>query len=606
MNSATDPESSFRWGPRWLDADRARFHVWAPGCDELRLVLESEPNPLPIPMQRDDEGGFSCTVEASAPIRYRFQLPDGQRRPDPLSRYQPDGVHGASLLPAPDAFAWSDHNYRGVARSALLIYELHIGTFTLEGTYRAAMERLDELVDLGITAIELMPLNETAGQRNWGYDGVQWFAPQHQYGTPEDLQRFIDAAHARGLAVILDVVYNHYGPEGNYLHGYGGYVSKTHKTSWGDAPNFDGPGKETMRSIVLENLRYWIEKFHFDGLRVDALHCMLDKSPTHVVREMGQAFAQLRARSRYPLHLIAESNVYDPELLADLDGDGYGFDLIWSDCFLHSIAAIQQPDKSMSNRLYDPDQDLQTSLDRGYVYQGTLRLPRRRLAPEEAPDRADLERLIFCIQNHDFVGNHPTGLRLHAATSPDAHRAAAALLLLHPAVPMLFMGEELASPTPFLFFTDFQDPRLRRGVERGRRREYPQHDWKRSDSPLDEASFTKSKLVARTEGDRAMRSWYRRLIALRHLGRSEGWLRSEALTVQPASASWPGPQLHYQTDQHDVTVAVHVAPHEPKLDVWTSPQCGEILLSQNVEPGSEPSTIQAHPHAVLVHRSPRP
>ncbi len=291
-------------------------------------------------MLRDEEGVFTLRVPARAGDRYWFELADGKLRPDPASRYQPDGVHGPSQVINTRTFSWKTRDWRGIPKHDIVMYELHVGTFTEQGTYDAAIQRLDELVELGVTAIELMPVVETAGDRNWGYDGVNFYAPRHSFGPPESLQRFVDEAHARGLAVFLDVVYNHFGPEGNYLHDFGGYVSQAHRTAWGDAPNFDEEGASKVRDFILGNVAYWIEEFQFDGLRLDAIHCIADHSKTHIVNEIGQLVDGLRRRLGREICLIAESNVYDPELLTQLNEEGHGFDAAWCDDFLHSVFAV--------------------------------------------------------------------------------------------------------------------------------------------------------------------------------------------------------------------------------------------------------------------------
>ena len=500
MNSHTstlqssDIRKPISFGPHFNDDGSVTFQVWAPRHQKLSVVMLGPDSEQSIEMASDGQGLFSVTHRARAGDRYWIELPDGTRRPDPATRFQPDGVHGPSQLVDTGAFRWqSDHSqtdqWRGVPKRSLILYELHVGTFTAQGTYLSAIERLPELVELGVTAIELMPLAETAGERNWGYDGVNFYAPRHSFGTPDELCRFIDAAHALGLAVILDVVYNHFGPEGNYLHDFGGYISKKHRTVWGDAPNFDEEASRYMRDYIVQNAVYWIEQFRFDGLRLDAIHCIEDDSQIHVVTEIGQAIDELRVKLEREICLIAESNVYDPELLTQLSERGHGFDAAWCDDFLHSVFAVLRPGEHMSSREYHPHSDLDIVLRRGFVFQGTLRTTRARipLAPQSPAVR--LESLIFAIQNHDFIGNHPTGLRLHQLTSHDAQRAAAALLIMHPSIPMLFMGEEFATDNPFLFFADFGDQPLRRAVEDGRRREYPQHDWTHSASPLDEVVF---------------------------------------------------------------------------------------------------------------------
>lgn len=461
--------------------------------------------------------------------RYMYQFGAGTPRPDPASRFQPTGVHGPSEVIASE-FAWSDDQWNGVCREDLIIYELHIGTFTSEGTFSAAATRLDELVDLGITAIELMPVADAAGRWNWGYDGVCLYAPNRNYGTPEDLRRLVDVAHSKGLAVILDVVYNHLGPEGNYLGPSGPYLSAKHNTVWGAAPNFDDPvhGQE-LRRFFIANAIHWYHEYHIDGLRIDAIHCMKDESETHVAAEISHAVKQWSLHAARPAMLIAESNVYDPQMLAPLDEGGIGFDAEWCDDFLHSVFAVVRPGIQVCHRTYIQGTDLDQTLRMGYVYEGTLAGERGRQIPES---RVDTSGLIYSIQHHDFIGNHPLGKRLQHLTSSETQRAAAALLILSPAIPMLFMGEEFACERPFQFFVDFSDDHLRQAVVEGRKREYPQHEWSDGTLPIDPSAYFDSKIGAAEDGDRRMRDWYQSLIRVRQAWRAEGCLSDANLTVK--------------------------------------------------------------------------
>ena len=520
----------FDFGARVNADGKVTFRVWAPACESLGISFVDDENRA-LPMVRDSRGLFTLTTDIASGTKYWIVLPNGNRRPDPASRFQPEGVHGPSQVVDTGRFAWKQNQWRGISKEDLIIYELHLGTFTPSGNYRGAIGRLHEIVSLGATAIELMPLAQSAGLRNWGYDGVNFFAPHHVYGSPDELRQFIDAAHELNLAVILDVVYNHFGPEGNYLHEFGGYISDQHGTPWGDAPDFEGQGSVTMRDFVIANACYWLKEYRFDGLRLDAIHCMIDSSSPHVVTEIGRAVNELRRDVKHKIHLIGESNVYDPHLLTSLDAGGHGFDALWCDDFLHSVFAIFRPGEHMSQRHYVSHDDLQTVLRRGFVFQGGLNGRRERVPAEPLVPRAKTESLIFAIQNHDFIGNHPNAARLHQLTSRDAHRAAAALLLLYPAIPMIFMGEEFASENPFYFFVDFTDQGLRKAVEEGRRREYPQHDWSHADSPLSEEAFRKSNIGAHCDGDQETLQWYKALIAFRKELQSASMLHASAVVA---------------------------------------------------------------------------
>jgi malto-oligosyltrehalose trehalohydrolase len=507
--------------------------------------------------------------------QYLFQFGTGPPRPDPASRFQPAGVHGPSEVVSSE-FPWSDADWTGVGREDLIIYELHTGAFTDAGTFAAAVSRLDELVELGITAIELMPVSDAAGRWNWGYDGVCLFAPNHNYGTPEDLRRLVDAAHGKGLAVILDVVYNHLGPEGNYLGESGPYLSSRHTTVWGAAPNFDDPvhGRE-LRKFFIANAIHWYHEYHIDGLRVDAIHCMKDESETHVVAEMSQAVKEWSRQSARPAMLIAESNVYDPNMLAPVKEGGIGFDAEWCDDFLHSVFAVVRPGEQVCHRSYERDTDLDQTLRMGYVYEGTLRGECGRQVPKS---RVDTRGLIYAIQHHDFIGNHPLGKRLHQLTSPETQRAASALLILSPAIPMLFMGEEFACERPFQFFVDFTDDDLREAVVAGRKREYPQHDWAHGTLPIDSNAFYDSRIGTAEAGDREMRAWYQSLIRLRKEWRASGWLRDANLTVEN-DLEYGFFSLRYTSRGSIVTVAVRLVADPLDEEVYDRPELpGKLIL----------------------------
>lgn len=566
------------FGPRRLEDGNVLFTVHAPACEQLTLRIEGE-HAQELPMDATEDRVFTATANVSPGTRYWFRVPDGNPRPDPASRFQPDGVHGPSQWIDPVAYHWNDEAWRGLPKDEMILYELHIGTFTKEGTYLAAIDRLEELVDLGVTAIEIMPVAQSAGRWNWGYDGTNFFAPRNTFGTPDELKQLVDAAHRLGIAMILDVVYNHFGAEGNYLHPFGGYVSPRHQTVWGDAPHLDGEGSAMMRDYIIANVRYWIEEFHFDGLRLDATHCILDESSSHIVTEVGEVFAQMQTDLGRELHLIAESNVYDPELLTPLSAGGYGFDAIWCDDFLHAVAAETRPEEHMSDRRYIAGEDIDMVLRRGYAFRGTFEEKRRRIPLAEDGNAADWESLIFSIQNHDFIGNHPDGRRLHQVTSHEAHRAAAALMLLLPAIPMLFMGEEFASEKPFYFFADFGDAHLRDAVEKGRRREYPQHDWTDTVSCLSKAAFRKSQIGLREKGSEETLQWYRELIGLRKTWKKRGLFGGPNLQARWDALSHAA-LIQYQHAGESAFAVVRLgSPDEVAGDVHVE-LTGDVLLSQ--------------------------
>ncbi len=551
-----------------------RFTLWAPAHQRVAVSLVDQSRT--VEMSPGKGGYHTVEIEGVGPgDRYFYKLTDGNHRPDPASRYQGDGVHGPSQVVQRD-FDWSDQAWQAIPVQNFIIYELHVGTFTDGGTFCQAIDRLDELVDLGITAIELMPVADAAGRWNWGYDGVCLFAPNHNYGTPDDLKRLVDAAHAKGLAVILDVVYNHLGPEGNYWGQFGPYLSPKHATPWGDAPNFDCPnhGRE-LRRLVIANAIHWYDDFHVDALRVDAIHCMKDDSEPHVVVELSQAIQSWASQTGRQATLIAESNVYNSEMLTPQSQGGIGFDAQWCDDFLHSVLAVVRPDQQLCHRSYKPLTDLDQTLRMGYVYQGSLREPASRRSPTS---RVDTSGLIYSIQNHDFIGNHPHGQRLHQLTTPETQAAAATLLILVPAIPMLFMGEEFCSDNPFRFFVDFGDQHLRDAVDSGRRQEYPQHDWDSGLLPTDERTFAESKIGPADSGNLSIRKWYQSLIQTRKAWQASGLLCDQNLTVE-TDLDQGIFQLIYRSDRESAIATVRLTAGERATKQWTIPLADDILLN---------------------------
>jgi len=541
-----------------VSATASSVCVWAPRHSLLNIVNEDSGECHQL---HKVAGGYHIGVVQglSSGARYQVQLESGLRRPDPVSRYQPDGVHGPSSVVA-SLYPWTDQKWRGVDQEDLIIYELHIGTFTPDGSFASAIDRLDELVTLGVTAIELMPVNQSAGRWNWGYDGVNWFAPQNTYGTPDDLRCLVDTAHSKGLAVILDVVYNHFGPEGNYLHDFGGYVSAKHSSAWGPAPDFDqGVESQQLRRLIIANAVYWLDEFHIDGLRVDAIHCICDDSAVHWVAELSAAVQRWgRLHDRRPL-LIAESNVFDSQMLEPLQKGGYEFDALWCDCFLQSVFAVVRPMDQLSVRSYE-SADLRRVLSQAYIYEGSIGTQRQRTIRE---DRPDMKGLVYSIQHHDCIGNHPLGKRLHQLTDVETQRAACTLMLLMPAIPMLFMGEEFCSDSAFNFFVDFSDESLRTAVEKGRQAEYPQHDWSDGVSPLNPQAMTGSRIGSIDEGSRDTWNWYRKIIALRKSLRNTGLLdQNNLVTLSDVQAGIY--QLRYECGPQSVLLVLRLTSCENK------------------------------------------
>jgi maltooligosyltrehalose trehalohydrolase len=465
-------------------------------------------------MQRDGED-FIAVAAAAAGDRYAYLVDDGTPIPDPVSRFLPEGVHGPSEIIDPAAFHWNDEGWRGLALRDHVIYELHAGTFTPQGTFDGAIARLDYLKQLGITVVEVMPVAAFPGTRNWGYDGVSPYAVQASYGDPNGLRRFVDAAHRRGLAVILDVVYNHLGPEGNYLRKFGPYFTAHHKTPWGEAVNYDSAGCEHVRRYVVENALYWIREYHLDGLRLDAVQTIKDDSPKHILAEIQERVQALARELGRTVNVIAETDENDSRYTRAVADGGYGLDAVWSDDFHHAVHAYFTSEREGYYAGFGDPGQIARALREGYVFQGEhypfWNAPRGTNAKD-----VPLPANVISLQNHDQVGNRAKGERLSMLIPRGAQKLAAALLLLAPHTPLLFMGEEYGETAPFQFFADFQDPELRKAVSEGRRSEFKDFDFSEVPDPEDLATFERSKLTWTSVPENlAMLEWYRRLLQLR-------------------------------------------------------------------------------------------
>jgi maltooligosyltrehalose trehalohydrolase len=503
-----------------LSAEGAHVRVWAPERKRVEVVVGKADGPA-TPLARDPNGYFSGLVTGlGAGDRYGFRLDGGpQVLPDPASRAQPDGPHGLSAIVDARRFAWTDAGWRGVGPRGQVIYELHVGTFTAEGTFAAAARELPALRELGVTMVELMPVAEFPGRFGWGYDGVALWAPAHIYGTPDDLRRLIDRAHALGLGVILDVVYNHLGPDGNYLKEFSPhYFTSRHATEWGDGLDFDGPHSAPVRELFLENARYWIEEFHFDGLRLDAAHAIVDDSDEHLLAAIGrQVRAAARGRATF---IVAEHESQDARLLRGLDDGGYGLDAVWNDDFHHSArVALTGRNEAYYRDYLGRPQELISALRWGYLYQGQWYRWQRHGRGTPALDRP-AEQFVLCLENHDQVANTLRGARLPTLTSPGRLRAVTALTLLAPGTPMLFQGQELGSTRPFYYFADHGGD-LAAAVRNGRAdflAQFPSLATPDARSgipdPASPETFARSKLD-RAAADPAAFALHRDLLALR-------------------------------------------------------------------------------------------
>lgn len=500
-----------------------RFAVWAPKASRVDVEIIGDGVTRSWRLSDLGDGVYAGLVpDLGAGARYRFRLDGGPSFPDPWSRSQPEGVHGPSEAVDPNTFQWTDHDWRGVDREGLVLYEVHVGTYTPEGTFDALARELPQIRSLGITAIELMPVAEFPGRWNWGYDGVFLFAPSHVYGGVESFKHLIDTAHRHGLAVLLDVVYNHLGPDGNYLRAYSDdYFSTRHATPWGEAINYDGPNCRRVRELVIENARYWLREYHLDGLRLDATHAIFDDSPTPLLAEIVDA-AHTEVGASRKIYLFAEDGRNDVRLIRPREAGGIGLDGVWADDFHHAVHVLVTGEREGYYADYDGSADaVARTITGGFLYQGqhsVFRDAPRGTTVTDEPASA----FVFCLQNHDQVGNRAFGERLHHLVDVETYAVASALLVLAPELPLLFMGQEFATGSPFLYFTDHHDA-LGRLVTEGRRREFARFsafaDAATRDQipdPQSETTFWRSKL--RLE-ERQEHAWiydlYRRLLWLR-------------------------------------------------------------------------------------------
>lgn len=515
-----DYQSDYRTLGAIVTGHKTTFKVWAPEHRSVELIVMGDA-PRILPLNRLDAGYWSAALDDVGPgTRYMYRLggAETQPLPDPASRFQPDGVHGASLVVDPSSYPWTDSGWALPRFDELVFYELHVGTFSPEGTFRGATQRLAALADLGVTAIELMPVGDFAGTRNWGYDGVSLFAPAGCYGAPDDLRAMVDAAHAHGIACFLDVVYNHFGPDGHAKAFSPYYFNVSHHTPWGPAINLDGPSSDAVRQFIVENAVHWIQEYHFDGLRIDATHALVDESPQHILNELRQ---KVRGRGQRPVYLVAEGFRDLTSIVQLVVEGGLSLDAIWADDFHHHARVHVAGDRGGYCRdCTGLAADLARTITRGWFFNGQFSAD---LASRRGTDPCGLppHAFIICLQNHDQIGNRWNGARLNHEVPLDQVRALSALLLLAPQTPLIFMGQEWAASSPFLFFTDHH-PALGRLVTEGRRAElaaFSQLDCgggrEQIPDPQAEDTFTRSRLDW-TESEelphKGIRRLYKRLL----------------------------------------------------------------------------------------------
>jgi maltooligosyltrehalose trehalohydrolase len=496
------------------------LRVWAPKAKRVavltgqrRLQLEKE--------EGGARGWWRLTAhELAHGADYAFLVDDDENaRPDPRSQFQPQGVHGVSRIVDHRRFSWTDEQFEAPALSDAIIYELHVGTFTPTGTFDSVIERLDHLVELGITHVELMPIAEFSGSRGWGYDGVDLFAAHHSYGGPEAFKRLVNECHGRGLAVILDVVYNHFGPSGNYLSHYGPYLTTRYETPWGSAVNLDGRGSDEVRRFFCDNAISWMRDYHVDGLRLDAVHAIVDMLPRHFLEQLAEETAELARCTQRRLVLIAEDDLNDPRVVTSIDLGGYGLDAQWDEDFHHSLHTVLTGEQRGYYSDFGKLEQLAKTLRCAFAYDGQYSAYRDRRQGKSAA-RLSGHNFIGCMQNHDQVGNRAKGDRISHLISPARVRIGAAVVILAPLIPMLFQGEEWAASSPFQYFTDHQETDLAHAVSEGRKKEFAAFGWRPEDipDPQDDATFKRSKLdwrEAAHEPHKSILDWYKQLIRLR-------------------------------------------------------------------------------------------
>jgi maltooligosyltrehalose trehalohydrolase len=512
--------------------------VWAPDAARVDLVLASGT----VAMAPAERGWWTSPRPLAAGTDYRFSIDDGEPVPDPRSPWQPAGVQGPSRVLDHEAFTWTDDGWQAPPFASGVVYEMHIGTFTPKGTFDAAIARLDHLVGLGVTHVEIMPVNEFPGTRGWGYDGADLFAPHHAYGGPEGLKRFVDACHARGLAVLIDVVYNHLGPTGNYLGRFGRYFTNRYATPWGDAVNLDGPGSDGVRRFICDNALMWLRDYHADGLRLDAVHALIDTSATHILEQLAAEVNALQSALGRHLVLVAETDHNDPRVVRGRESGGYGIDAQWSDDFHHALHVALTGERRGYYEDFESLRHLAEALEHVFVYRGAYSAHRKR-THGRAPQGLPAARFVHCMQNHDQVGNRARGERSSQLMSVGRLKIAAALVLMPPYVPLLFQGEEWGATAPFQYFTEHEDPDLGHAVSEGRRREFAAFGWQPEDVPDPQAAatFVRSRLdwteIARAP-HAALLAWHRALIALRRRGEAGGTGDERPRATYDDKAGW--------------------------------------------------------------------
>jgi maltooligosyltrehalose trehalohydrolase len=574
-----------------------KFTVWAPLPNKVELQL----NGKFVPMAREDRGWWTVEVSEAKPgDNYGFMLDGAGPFPDPRSPWQPEGVHKLSRLVDQNAFQWACRAFQAPPLGSAIIYELHIGTFTPKGTFLSAIERLEHLAALGVTHVELLPVVEFSGDHGWGYDGVDLFAPHHAYGTPDELKKLVDACHAHGLAVILDVVYNHLGPSGNYLAKFGPYFTKKFASAWGEGINFDGPDSGEVRRFFCDNALMWLRDFQFDALRLDAVHGIVDTSAVHFLEQLKLEVENLSAQTGRQLALIPESDLNDPRLLWPRERGGFQLDAQWSDDFHHALHTVLTGERTGYYSDFGSISALAKALRHAFVYDGVFSEHRRRVHGRST-EGVSGHRFLAYLQNHDQVGNRARGDRSSHLMSRGKLKIGAALVLASPFLPMLFQGEEWGASTPFCYFTDYQEPQLANAVREGRCREFAVFGWKPEDTadPQARETFEQSKLnweEVSKPGHAEILDWHKRLIQLR---RAEPDLVDGELTKVRVNYDEKGRWL--VLERGSVSVICNFSDRPQRVPV--SDGASKILIASEKEIQLANDHAEMPPESVLILRS---
>ncbi|MEA5593553.1 malto-oligosyltrehalose trehalohydrolase [Rivularia sp. UHCC 0363] len=553
------------------------FTLWAPLVGEVAVHLVDPENKI-VPLEKDERGYWHGSVADIKPgTLYYYQLDGETDRADPAANSLPQGVHGAAEIVDHNSFKWNDDQWQGVPLEQMVIYELHVGTFTEEGTFESIIPRLSELRELGVNTIEIMPVAQFPGNRNWGYDGVFPYAVQNSYGGVDGLKKLVDACHKIGMAVVLDVVYNHLGPEGNYLWGYGTYFTEKYKTPWGSAVNFDDAYSDGVRHYFVQNVLYWLEYYHLDGLRLDAVHAIYDFGAKHILAEMAEAVTELEQKKGRQYYLIAESDLNDPRIIRSKEMGGYGIDAQWSDDFHHILHTVVTGEMNGYYEDFGDLEQLAKAYRKGFVYTWDYSNFRHRYHGEDPSDCAS-SQFVVCAQNHDQIGNRMLGDRLATLISFEALKLTAAALLLAPYVPMLFMGEEYGETAPFLYFVSHSDRDLIEAVRKGRKEEFAAfHEigGQEAPDPQAEETFEKSRL----DWDKYKSGEYQKL-----------WLFHQKLLKMrreiPALASLDRNQLEATVLEPEKVLRIHRYHQDSKVLCWLNFGSETVKIAENIPSGT--------------------